>query len=292
VADDWGGILRDSIVVTGCDANHYELAAELLLSLRAMKSRSFTVGFIQVGDVPPPDSVVSRADILATVSTDKFALTPNEGFQLAYLAVKTRLPEFFPGYQTYIWLDADTWVQREAGLHEIAQAARVADLSIHPQIDPNYFACQFPDNYTLSVYKQMFGEQDRNKFSRFPMVNAGVFGAFYSSPVWKIWKESLDEVKNRLIFEKERFFSDQIPLHRLIYQQRLRICPLRAVNNWLALHSIPRFDRETRLLTAPTPPHEAINIIHLVGSAKSRQLSIDGVPVSLRYGDMRRMLLQ
>jgi hypothetical protein len=217
------------------------------------------------------------------VSAGDIALKPNEGFTLAYLAVKASLPELFPGYETYIWLDADTWIQREVGLSEIAAAAQYADIAVHPQIDPNYFSCQFPDNYTISVYNKIFGEKDRTHFVRFPMINAGVFGALHSSPLWRLWKENLEDIRQRLEKHESRFFSDQIPLHRLIYQGRLRICPLRAVNNWLVLHSVPRLHPTTGLLTAPSPPYEPINIIHLVGSAKSRDFPLNGIPISLRY---------
>lgn len=272
-----------TIVITGCDAHHHVLAAELLASLRAVSPRPFTVGFLQVGDAAPPGALLSLADVAARAPIGDLAIGPAEGFQLACSVVKPSLPELFPGYEVYIWLDADTWVQNGSGLAQIAACAAQADVCIHPQLDPNYCGCQYPDDYTLTVYETIFGAQEAGKLVRFPMINAGVFGATATSPLWRTWKAALHEVRVRLDRQNTRFFSDQIPLHRLIYTGRLKIYPLRAVNNWLVLHSVPRLDRATGRLTAPTLPHEEINIIHLVGDSKWRQYALDETVTSLRW---------
>jgi len=283
------GNLAASIVVTGCDANHLHLALECLQSLRDITDRPFAVGFAHIGAGRLPEIVFSLADMVASVDDEGVELGPAEGFKMAYLSVKARLPALFPGFETYLWLDADTWVARAEGLHEIAGCARSADLAIHPQIDPNYYACQYPDNYTLSVYRRIFGEADMRRFSRWPMINGGVFGAARASPLWRLWQESLDAIRDRIAGQKDRFFSDQIPLHRLIVEGRLRICPLRAVNNWLVLHALPRFDPATGLLTAPSPPFEPINIVHLVGAAKASGISVAGKDVPLHYSQFSRL---
>lgn len=276
-----------TIVITGCDANHDVLASELLASLRYAAVRDVAIGFLRVGEAPAPEALTSLADIVVQVPVGDLAIRPGEGFQVACLAVKARLPDLFPGYDIYIWLDGDTWVQNGAGLDQIAMGASQADVCIHPQLDPNYFACQFPDNYTLLVYEHLFGAHERERLARFPMVNGGVFGARATSPLWQAWKASLDEIRARLMPQTSRFFSDQIPLHRLIYSGQLTLYPLRAVNNWLVLHGLPRLDKRTGRLTSPSFPYEEINIVHLVGDSKWSQYKIDGTIMSLRYPGRR-----
>jgi len=273
-----------TIVITGCDANHDVLASELLASLRQAAVRDVTIGFLRIGEAPAPDALTSLADIVVQVPLGDLAIRADEGFQVACLAVKARLPDLFPGYDIYIWLDGDTWVQNGVGLTQIAMGASHADVCIHPQLDPNYFACQYPDNYTLLVYERLFGPHERERLARFPMINGGVFGATATSPLWQAWKTSLDEIRARLMPQTSRFFSDQIPLHRLIYSGQLTLYPLRAVNNWLVLHGLPRLDKATGRLTAPSFPFEEINIVHLVGDSKWSQYTIDGTVTSLRYG--------
>ena len=277
------------IVVTGCDANHDPLAAELLASLQADGARAYDIGFIRVGAVPPPADIAALADRLVEVG-GVVPIKPDEGFQLAHEGIKARLPECFPGYDTYVWLDADTWVQNPIGLADVIETASLADISIHSQADPNYFTCLAPDDYTLSVYTVMFGDEDRVKFVRFPMVNTGVFGARAHSPLWAAWKAALWEARQRLADREVRFFSDQIPLHRLIYYGAIRMHPLRAVNNWLVLHSLPRLDWATRQLTAPSFPSEPINIVHLIGPSKWQTYPLNGQQISLRYTSFKTLV--
>jgi len=277
-----------TIVVSGCDANHDPLAAELMASLQAIESRRFDIGFIRVGAVPPPASIAAIADRLATVLPSA-PLGPNEGFQFAYDAIKPQLPELFPGYDVYVWLDGDTWVQNAVGIQQIVDAALLADVSLHSQGDPNYFTCLAPDDYTLGVYDIAFGPEDRQRFARFPMVNGGVFGATARSPVWQAWKTTLADVRTRLQRRERRYYSDQIPLHRLIYSGAITLHPLRAVNNWLVLHSLPRWDPTTGRLTAPSLPYEEINILHLVGAAKTQTYTLGGRATSLRYSAIRAL---
>lgn len=276
-----------TIVVTGCDANHYGLAAELLASLQADVGRRHAIGFVQVGEGTPPP-IVATVDATVKLVPDA-VIGPGEGFRLAHEGVKSRLPEFFPGYDLYIWLDADTWVQQPVGLADIAAAAQLADVSVHSQGDPNYFTCLAPDDYTLNVYQTMFGAADRQRFGRFPMVNAGVFGARAGSPLWGAWKATLADVRTRLAGSERRFFSDQIPLHRLIYSGAVTIHPLRAVNNWLVLHSLPRVDWTAGRLTAPSYPYEPINIVHLVGRSKTQTYPLNDQQISLRYGAVKAL---
>jgi hypothetical protein len=278
-----------TVVVTACDANHFPLAEELLASLQAIENRHFDIGFIQVGEVSAPASIMDMADLSAVIPTGDL-IGPKEGFQLAYLAIKTRLPEFFPGYEIYVWLDSDTWVQNAAGIDQIIECAQLADVCLHPQTDVNYFGCQFPDNYTLHAYQVIFGKEDRLRFSRHPMINAGVFGAAAQSPLWRAWEMLLTDVRQRLQFQKDRFFSDQIPLHKLIYSNGISFYPLRAVNNWLVLHSLPRLDPATGQLTAPSLPFEQINIVHLVGPSKWEKYKLNDQVTSLRYFAIHKAL--
>jgi len=275
-----------TIVVSGCDARHDPLAAELMASLEAIEDRGFDIGFIRVGAAPAPASIAAVADFVATVEPSA-PLGPNQGFQFAYDAVKPRLPELFPGYDIYVWLDGDTWVQNAVGIRQIMDAALLADISLHSQGDPNYYGCLAPDDYTIGVYEIAFGPEDRQRFARFPMVNGGVFGATARSPVWQAWKSTLADVRARLEGRERRYYSDQIPLHRLIYSGAITLHPLRAVNNWLVLHSLPRLDPATGRLTAPSLPYEEINIVHLVGPAKTRTYELNGRTTSLRYPAIR-----
>jgi hypothetical protein len=282
------GALR-VIVVTGCDRHHVDLAVDLLDSIAEAGLADMHIGFVHIGDEPVPDVVAKRVRQVATVPIGGLSVHQGEGFLVARLGIKARLPQLFPGYDIYIWLDADVWVQRVQGLYDIAAAAVLADIAVHPQLDPNYIGCLYPDDYTVDIYRRLYGRAATERLARRPMVNGGVFGACAASPLWALWRRELSDVAADMTKRPDRFFSDQIPLHRLIHTERLSVIPLRAVNNWLTLHSLPRFDPSTGLLTAPSPPHEPINLVHLVGGLKTRQIELGGRMTGLRYRDIGRL---
>lgn len=276
------------LVVTACDAAHFALAEDLLASLCLIPNRTFRIGFVQLGDVAAPPAITDHVDEFRVASRNADAIRDGEGFAVAYLAIKARLPTLFPGYDVYVWLDGDTWVQHAEGIDHIVAGARMADICAHPQLDPNYWACRYPDFYSLRVYDRLFGAEVCARYAPYPMINAGVFGAMAASPLWDEWAALLVDIRSRLRDQRDRFFSDQIPLHHLIYSGALTLHPLRAVDNWLVQHCTPRVDTATGRLTAPSLPHEEINIIHLVGATKDQAYRLGEIETSLRFRDVRR----
>lgn len=83
------------IVVTGCNAAHYELAIDLLNSLSDAGRNGLTVGFVHVGDEAVPSTIESAIDCMVHVADDEFIPNHLRGFRIAYLMIKARLPEAF-----------------------------------------------------------------------------------------------------------------------------------------------------------------------------------------------------
>ena len=280
-----------TIVVTGCDEAHHPLAAELLTSLRNVCGRSVTIGFVQVGDATPPEAITAAADHVAQVRDADFRSETRQGLPLAYLGVKARLPELFPGYETYVWLDGDTWLQNAAGLGQISHAANLADIAMHPELDPNYYGTHYPHEHMRVVYTRIYGADEAQRCLDRPMLNSGVFAARAESPVWALWRAALADVRERAKTRPDIWFSDQIPLHRLVVFGQVTVSPLRAVNNWLVGLCPPAVNLERKRLLAPSPPYEEINILHLIGRSKVTrfQLGDSGRELTFRYTDIRAL---
>lgn len=276
------------LVATACDAAHFDLVEDLLASLQAVRDRDVRIGFVQLGADEAPDALTGLADEVRRVDPDSAQPGPGEGYAVSRLAIKARLPDLFPGHDAYVWMDGDTWLQNPAAIRRIAGHAHVADLCIHPELDANYCAQPFPGDYAIEVYGRLFGQDVRDRYVRYPMVNCGVFGATARSPLWARWADILGQVRRRQEGSPAPFFSDQIPLHYLIYSGALSFYPLRAADNWLVVFSAPRISPEGRL-TAPTFPHEEINVVHLAGTAKSQMYSLHGRSFRLRYREVRAL---
>ena len=281
--------MSETIVVTGCDSAHYELVIDLLTSLTDAGREGLAVGFVHIGDDTVPPEIEAAVDCVVHITDDAFFANNLRGFRLAYLAVKPRLPEFFPGYQTYIWLDGDTWVQNRVGLDQIIQSARFRGLCAHPELDPNYFRVAIPSPRLTSLYGALYGEDEAAQHVQLPMFNAGVFAAKAESPLWVLWRAALEEIHQRIAQSPGLYFSDQVPLHHLIASGRLSVHPLRAINNWMVHAAAPALNLKSKRLVAPTYPYEEINVVHLTWITKDLKFPIDdgGREISFRYRDVK-----
>jgi hypothetical protein len=279
------------IVVTGCDSAHYDLVSDLLASLGDAGREGLAVGFVHIGDDAVPDQIAASVDSVAHVADNAFFVEGARGFRFAYLGIKPRLPEFFPGYETYVWLDGDTWVQNRVGLDQIIHCAQLADMCAHPELDPNYFREPIPSNRLTELYGALYGEDEAARHIRLPMFNAGVFGARAGSPLWTLWREALVEVSRPMAQAPGLYFSDQVPMHHLIATDRLSVHPLRAVNNWLVHAGAPSLNLARKRVMTPTFPHEDINVVHLTWITKDAKYRIDqgGREISFRYRSIKAL---
>jgi hypothetical protein len=280
-----------TIIVTGCDSAHYDLVVDLLTSLTDAGRDGLAVGFVHVGDDALPPEIEAAVDCVAHVAADAVHGADLRGFRLAHLTIKPRLPEFFPGYEVYVWLDGDTWVQNRVGLDQIIQCAQLADMCAHPELDPNYFREPIPSNRLTGLYGALYGEDEAARHIRLPMFNAGVFAARAGSPLWALWRQALAEVSRPMAQAPGLYFSDQVPLHRLIATDRLSVHPLRAVNNWLVHAGAPSLNLARKRVMTPTFPHEDINVVHLTWITKDAKYRIDhgGREISFRYRSIKAL---
>lgn len=283
---------HDSIlVVTGFDARHFDLAQDMADSFRQVYQDRYRLAAIVFGVDPPPAQLAARFDQLVRIADDATPFDASDnGYFLAYSGLKARLRDVFPGYASYCWIDADCWFQGNESLPRILTGLPGFDICIHPEFDVHYLNYPTPSARTLRIYQSNEGPNLAAMPLDMPMVNSGVFAMRADSPVWALWDAELARLRERRQRGEAVYFSDQIPLHKVIYLKRVRIYPLRAVDNWQTYACLPFIDRQTRSLRVPTPPHEKIGLMHLAGASKHQTFQIDGQSMTLRYRDMVRLL--
>ena len=281
-------IPAQTIVVSACDDYHHALAVDLIASLNEVRDGTFKVGFVNVDDGPLCREFKNHVDVYTSMNSS-FDRTKHHGFKLAHMQLKTRLPEIFPGFSVYVWLDGDTWVQNTRGIVNAARGAAKADIAIHPQLDPHYYRNKFHGDNTVARYRNIFPEAAADIW-RYPMINSGVFAARADSKLWSEWKAILEETCERRAGGADIYFSDQVPLHYLMVMGKIAIHPLRAVDNWLVFEAVPSLNPRTRKLVVPTEPHEEINTVHLAAWGKKRSYKVPGVEKEIwfTYRDVKR----
>jgi hypothetical protein len=207
------------------------------------------------------------------------------------------LPEHFPGYDVYVHIDADAWVQDWSAIDLLVQAASTGALAIVPEVDRAYpaFDTKLKVERIMGVpyrissggwrrYKDIYGRQVADRLIDQPTLNAGVFALAANAPHWQAWREQF-----QLALERSRRSGlDQLTLEYLTYGLRMPVELLPATCNWVAHRSIPKYDVTRNRLVEPYLPHRDIGILHLTLGSKDEEREIqtlDGKTITstLRY---------
>jgi len=277
----------DTILITAADAEYYGLLGGLLDSLKAHPdSRHVPVGVIDLGLTPEQkeelaprvsEIVPGRWDIAfpgcetAPRHRQAFTLTPF-------------LPEYFPGHEVYLWIDADAWVQDWAAIEMYLRGARKDGMAAVPEIDRNYPQCT--SDLKLRIHRKnplvrgrirwistslydrlslLYPRYTSRTLMLRPHVNTGVFAATADAPHWAAWKESYRAARIR----GHEDLSDQAVFNHAVYTRDLPLHRLPCTCNWLTCFSVPLLDETTGQLVEPSLPHTPIGLVHVVGTTKA-----------------------
>ena len=273
---------RKHLIATACDFAHFDLAEDLLESIRAVAGNDYAVGFVRCCKTDLPEKITSLADIVVDASADYANFDSKSGYYVAFASIKPRIPELFPGFDLYTWIDADCWLQNDGALKRIEIASPHFDVCIHPEYDVHYAGFPTPNLRTLDIYERSMPKDVAPRILRLPMVNTGVVGARRDSRIWSMWHAELAALRTRFERGEAEFFSDQIPLHHLIHTSpELKVYPLRATDNWQTYASLPKISPSYRL-REPTFPFEEISILHMAGPTKDNIYELEGEKFRLR----------
>ena len=204
------------------------------------------------------------------------------------LIIRAFLPNLIDS-EIIIWIDADTWVQDWKAIKMYEEAALKGSLGITPELHRNYRA--HVKSYMTFVklsyreYHRAFGKEIARKYSRYPILNAGVFSMLRDSPYWKIWQDIIIKTLSRSIS-----YIDQITLNYAVYSNKISSVELLpAYCNWGCHQCLPAFDTNIKKFVEPSIPHDVIGIMHLTGVFKKyKQLKImtttgNSINIPIRY---------
>jgi hypothetical protein len=286
---------RDLLIVSGADQAYFPLLRDTVASIRALRPDA-ALGILDVGLLPEQcEWLEPRVAHLVRPGWDidfpGRAQTP-EARQAQF--ARPFLPRHFPGYETYLWIDADAWVQDWRAIELYVAAAGRQKLAITPEIDRAYkrhYKRPKLLGHTLAWknYREAFGWWAADRLGRNPIVNCGVFALHRDAPHWAAWARIMTAVAQRTRF----FFIEQTALNYVIFAEHLPVDFLPAYCNWMPGDAAPAFDAERDLFVEPYAPHEAIGIMHLAGPEQKshvfRLARLEGgtVETSLRYGESR-----
>ena len=182
------------------------------------------------------------------------------------------LPNYFPDYENYIWIDSDAWVNDWHAVDLLIKGCKLKELAITQTIAPGYKnigKVKWIFGQIASVKTQNFKHAIRSGFKKdiarkiafAPHLNIGVFSMRKNSSGWLIWQKNL-----RKALSKGRVFgSEGLAINISVYVDGLGTEFLPPSCNWIINHLLPKYDEDNQQFVEPNLPNNKIGIMHLAG---------------------------
>jgi hypothetical protein len=268
-----------TIIISASDAAYFYLLSELLRSVEKGALRDgIDLGVLDLGlEEGQRDELKARGVKLCVPELDYdaalFRTPPKPAFRA--MTARPHLPHYFPGYDLYIFLDADCWVQDWEAVRLYATAALRMGVAVTPETDRSYtplFADDPVAEWRRKVYLRCFGEQIACDLSVYDMINTGLFASRADSVLWENWSRVLGIVYGAV--GEPLFYAEQTVLNTLIRSQVVPAAFLPARCNWMCNRALPVCGEDGTMLHEPQPPFDRLGIIHLTGPLKNDELTL------------------
>ena len=260
------------VICTGSDTNLFYLAKGLILSLRRiLPLYDAELAFFDLGCTSQELAWLEARTHKLLRPKDDFKIADMQGYQPYRLgqACRPLLPKYLPGYSTYIWMDADAWIQDPAIVKQFADTAEKNLTAIVPECDVAYpflhelgSALQF-HRYKTHQWSASYGEQEARKYALLPIFNNGIFAMAAQSTIWSLWERNLALSLQGGLTD----LFDQLSLQKTLLEAGgMHALPSRA--NWMSHYALPHRRAEDGVWIEPRFAGQPIGIMHLVASVR------------------------
>ena len=267
--------MNNKIIVSSCDKNYFLLLKELYLSVKKsgiLNEYNFAVldtGMDEEQIIYLKDNKILVADAKWDVYVPKYKILGRD--HLKTQTARAFLPNYFPNYKIYIWLDADIWINDSKSFLLYEQGALKDSIAITPQSDRAYFNTanvewflNFPRRIKTINFKNIgksVSKKLAKKYAFYSTLNAGAFAINSNDTIWKCFQKNV-----KLAAKRGRIFgTDQVALALTVHEDKTPTQFLPAYCNWMCEFHLPLYDEETKKFVEPYLPHHPIALIHLAG---------------------------
>ncbi|MGE3778911.1 MAG: tetratricopeptide repeat protein, partial [Pirellulaceae bacterium] len=266
---------QQTVIITAGDSRYFEFLASCIESINAARPRSsYALAVMDVGCTAQQRGwLEAHVDVCCEPAWHfEFANRSELPGYLRGLLARPFLRDYFPGFETYVWIDADAWVQEWRAIELFCAGARMRrGLAVVPEIDrcswrqygglPEYWQA------VAGWYAAQFGPGVGDRLCSYPMLNAGVFGLDAAAPHWNEWRSAIA----RALQWRCGIMTDQLALNVIVYMQGLleKTELLPATCNWTCHNGFPMWDEHQRRMVEPYLPRAPIGIVHLTTRDKS-----------------------
>lgn len=266
--------MKKVIFVSSADSNYFPMLAEWVHSIRRhAESADMDIGILNAGMTEQQlRYLLSQGCIVKEAEwPKKFPAHKIKGKDyLKSCICRPFLPDYFPGYETICWMDADTWVQNWHVVPKFLNAAQTGAMALTAQGDRSYprqirikWLGLIPvkiRGFYINNAREAFGPKMAKDLYPYSVLLAGMFALRADAPHWKRWQWIM--LKG---LEKGKIFTaEQLALGVLCHLEKFPIDILPGWMHWLCTYPT-YWDEETENFTEPFTPHEKIGVLHMSG---------------------------
>lgn len=286
--------------VSGGDKNYYPLLLEWIASLRRFpESAGMDIAILNAGMTKDQVDHLRQAghivkDAQWPCPLPKWKIRGRE-FLKACVA-RPYIPDYFPGYDIYFWMDSDTWVQDWAAIELFLKGAETRKICVTAQVDRAYprtarvkWLGRWPwkvRSFYFSNAKKAFGFKLAKELHTRHVLLAGAFALHKDATHWTRWQVLMKQALKR----GRIFTAEQLSLGVLCHLEGYEKEILPAYAHWLCEFK-PLWNTVESTFVEPYLPHQRIGILHLSGVDEMRLdrlvttafQTLDGQTVQLSY---------
>jgi hypothetical protein len=267
--------MKKNVIISLADANYFELVNELVDSIKNHKqSENVAICIMDAGlkseqieILDKKVDIIKKAEWDIEVSSSKV----KDREWLKSQVSRAFLPRYFPGYDKYLWIDADAWVNSWYAIELYFKGCDDKKLAIATSADRAYGRVLRADWFFRSFariksqnYKHAkssgFSEKIAREVALKPHLNIGVFALESNAPHWEVWQKNL----KKALSSGKIWGSEQIAMNITIYSDKLDVEILPAYCNWTLIEAL-KLDEKRNTLVEPYLPNHEIGIVHFAG---------------------------
>ena len=279
-----------TIIVTASDEKFSSLFLGLISSLQQFQpGLCDAIGVLDLGLAESTLGKIRESVTHIVIPEWDFAIDPtlqNTAPHLRGLLARPFLPKYFPGYDMYLWLDADMWLQENYAVNWFFQAAATGAMAIVPEVHQSYVLTEDATLWRKKGLYEYFGAQALALCDQHNTYNAGAFALQATSPHWNTWARYF----GKGLRAAPHKVSDQTALNYAIWSGDIKIHPLPAVCNWCCHFAFPVINIDIKRFCEPHIPNRPIGIMHLTAGSKDSVFTAihEGKTneIGLRFGEL------
>ena len=266
--------MKKNAIVSLADSNYFPLLEELIDSIKRFKeSETIAICVLDAGLTNDQKEILlKKVDNVVPAEWDiEVSEHKVKGKEwLKSQVSRAFLPNYFPNYEKYLWIDCDAWVNDWNCIELYFKACDKGKLGITQTIGPGYkitskvtwllgkLAIIKSQNFKHAV-KSKIGYEKARKLAFAPHINIGVFSLEKTSKVWESWQNNL----SKTLKAGNIFGSEGLAINMSVYIDELETEFLPLNCNWIASNLLPKYDEKQNTFVEPYLPNYKIGIMHL-----------------------------